>query len=158
VLNTSTVELRIAGNQQQFESNFNVSEGGADSEGGKVGYTQQPWYAVSKPTELNQLLLPAFGSTAYDPGNDVPDAQEPTSIADVDPGDSTDWPRENLVGNYTANDTAMDYIYLVTYLYPDAPPKGYDISKHAGYKFRMNGEKVTKVEVGGIKIGVLSSN
>lgn len=155
-LNTTTSEIQISGNQQVFEENFNIAEGGVDAESGKLGYATTvnfPWYTVSNPNILNQLLLPPFGAT-YDPGGDLTPANTPASIADVLPGDSTKWPVQNLLHNYTAGNTQMDYSYLVAYLFSDTPPKGYDASMFSGYKFRINGHKNTDIEVGGVKVGV----
>ncbi len=156
-LNTSTLEIMISGNRQVFEENFNVAEGGAMAECGKLGYAGTasfPWYMVNDPSVLNQRLAPGFGSGTYDPGGDLTPANTPATIAAITPGNSSNWPMENLLHNYTAGDTQMDYSYLVTYLNPDTPPKGYDAATFSSYKFRINGHKNTDVEVGGMKVGV----
>jgi hypothetical protein len=156
-LNTSTLETMISGNQQRFDENFNIAEGGVMAESGKLGYADAAnfsWYTVVDPSVLNQVLAPGFGSGTYDPGGDLTPANTPATIGAITPGNFTNWPMENLLHNYTAGDTQMDYSYLVTYLFPDTPPKGYDASLFSSYKFRINGHRNNDVEVGGIKVGV----
>lgn len=152
-LNTATVEVVISGHEQEYEKSFQISEGGNNSESGKIGYSKTNWYAVSNPNKLNQLLFPSVASNTFDPGADIPAATKPTSMNDVIASDYRKWPVENLIGNYTPGDTEMDYSYLVTYLYPDTTPKGYDATKFAGYKFRINTHRTSDIEEGGIKVG-----
>jgi len=157
-LNTTDFEINIAANQQNWEKDFNVSEGAANMEGTKVGYARtgvNDWYEISDPETFNQYLVPP-GTTpgsSYDPGSDMTKAI-PASFDDAAAADYTLWPHQNLLEN-TADDT-FDYAYLVTYLFPDVPPKGYDSSNFSGYKFRINGEKKISIELGGIKVGVKS--
>jgi|GEM_PF-366258 len=167
-LTTSTFEIKIAGNEQIKEASFNISEGGVYLEGSKLGFTTSTnfnWYNVSDPSTLNQLLLPPLGTAGYDPGDDIPAAVEANiTIANIEgtPNDATMWPRQNLTADLSTNatvdahvaDDSSDYAYLVRYLYPDIPPKGYDAGSFAAYKFRLNAEQTITVEIGGLKVGV----
>ena len=147
----------IAGNEQVYEQKFNIAEAGAYAEAGKIGYSAVPWYTVNDPNQLKQILVPPPGSTEYDPGSDMTSGNMPAGINDIKPGDATRWPRENLVNNYAPGNTEMDYAYLVTYLYPDTPPKGYSANDFSGYKFRINSHRDIDIESGGKKIGMKSS-
>lgn len=155
-INTSVMEIKIAGNQQQWEESFNLGEGGAEVEATHVGYARSgvggfDWYEISDPSILGQYLLPHQAS--YDPYNDMTTTDNFPSDFDASKAvNSNNWPHQNLMQD--ANDDKYDYAYLVTYLYPDAPPKGYDASTFSGYKFRINGEKQVIIELGGIKVGV----
>ena len=154
-LTTTTFEIKIASNEQVREGNFNVSEGGVHLEAANVGFTPDStfWYKISDPSTPDQVLLPPFIQDDYDPGKDMPSI--PTSFdKDIDREVSDKWPRQNLENNFTVNDQTLDYAYLVTYLHPDIPPKGYDASQFSSYKFRLNGEQVITIELGGIKVGV----
>ncbi len=153
-ITTSDYELSIAGNQQRFEENFNTAEGGSGKEGAGVGYAgingQYTWYMIADPENHNVPLFPS-SSANYDPsGNDMP-------IAGNFPNDFNmlninTWPRENLLSDIA--DNVHDYAYLVTYLFPDAAPKGTDATKFSSYKFRINGQRQVVIEMGGIKVGV----
>ncbi|MFH1217459.1 MAG: PilX N-terminal domain-containing pilus assembly protein [Pseudomonadota bacterium] len=153
-LNTATSELDVAGGLQQVERQFNLAEGAANSEAGKVGFFLQPFYQISNPSIPNQLLIPSTDAT-FDPGNDTV-----TTLAGITAGDSATWPWENLLQNYDnlpANTNEFDYRYLSTYLYPDTAPMGYDPNSFSGYKFRVQGCSPlapTVVELGGTKVGV----
>lgn len=153
-LNTSTFEIMIAGNEQRFEENFNITEGGAKSEGGKIGFDTSSWFAVNNPKKLEQKLVPGFsyGGT-FDPGDDMDDGKEPTSVNDVDPADPASWPIENLAGDTTAGDTVLDYSYLVTYRYWDTAPAGYGSGQMSAYFYRLNSKKNVSVELGGVDLG-----
>jgi len=157
-LNTTDVEINIAANQQNWEKSFNVSEGGAKLEGTKVGFARtgvNDWYEISDPGEFNQFLIPPGttpGST-YDPGSDMTETI-PNNFDATDADDYKLWPHQNIMNDPA--DDIYDYAYLVTYLFPDVPPKGYDATNFAGYKFRINGEKKVVIELGGIKVGVIS--
>jgi len=157
-LNTTNHEIKIASNQQNWEKDFNVSEGGAKLEGTKIGYTRtgvNDWYEISDPETFNQYLVPP-GTTAgssYDPGSDMT-ATIPGTFDGTSAGFYNQWPHENILQDI--GDNLYDYSYLVTYLFPDVPPKGYDSTTFSGYKFRINGEKTIIIEVGGIKVGVKS--
>lgn len=156
---TSTVETRIAANEQRFEEDFNLSEGGAVVEAADVGHatpTNNPWYEISDPDLLNQPLVPP-SSADYDPGSDI-------TVGGSFPGDfealpfdqqTTDkryWPHGNLIQDPA--DNVFDYAYLVTYLGASTKGiKGYDASKFAAYQFRINGATQIEVEFGGLKIG-----
>ena len=156
-LNTSTMENMIAGNEQVYEQKFNIAEGGIYAEAGKIGYSTVPWYTITDTNQLKQVLAPPLGSAAYDPGRDIANENLPASVADILPGDATRWPRENLVGNYTPGNTEMDYSYLVTYLYPDTPPKGYSATEFSNYKYQINSHRDIDIEAGGGKVGVKNS-
>jgi type II secretory pathway pseudopilin PulG len=153
-LNTATFELDVAGGLQQVEKQFNVAEGAANAEAGKVGFSLQPFYQISNPSIPNQLLIPTTDAT-FDPGNDTP-----ATLAGITPGDSATWPWENLLQNYDnlpVNTNEFDYRYLTTYLYPDTAPMGYDPNSFSAYKFRIQGGSTLApavVEMGGTKVGV----
>lgn len=167
-LRTSTSELDVAGGSQRAEIQFNVSEGGAYSEAGKVGFGFQPglgahpFYLISNPSIFNQVLTPTTDAL-FDPGNDTA-----TLLANIDRQDVSTWPWENLWPllppladhkNLPVHNE-LDYRYLTTYLYPDTAPMGYDPSFFSGYKFRIqSGAAVVPVvvELGGTKVGVKSS-
>jgi hypothetical protein len=150
-LNTSDFELKTASNGQKLESDFNLTEGAAKQEGAAVGFARtgaSPWFMISNPKSTNRNLLPPAGS--YDPGGDI---KIPGSFPnDFDAADYQTWPRQNLLGN--TSDNTEDYAYLVTYLYPDVPPKGYSADSFSGYKFRIRAKQKNIVEIGGIKVGV----
>lgn len=153
-LNTADYEMNIAANQQRWEENFNLSEGGASKEGSGVGYAgvnnSNPWYEISDPETYNTPLFPSTLAN-YDPsGNDMPVAG--TFPNDFNLAVPDTWPRQNLLSDIT--DDKYDYSYLVTYLYPDVPPKGTDATKFSSYKFRINGKRQVVIELGGEKIGV----
>jgi len=153
-LNTSDYEINIAGNQQRWEKNFNTSEGGTTLEGSHIGYAGVnglfPWYQIVDPESYNTPLYPSTLAD-YDPsGSDMPVAG--TFPDDFNKDNPDYWPRQNLMSDTT--DDKYDYAYLVTYLYPDAPPKGTDATKFSSYKFRINGQRQVIIEMGGIKVGV----
>jgi hypothetical protein len=152
-INTSIIEVQISGNEQQWEEDFNLGEGGAEVEATHVGYARSgiggfSWYEISDPSIFAQSLLPPQAS--YDPYNDITTGGSFPNDFDAD--NPNTWPHQNLMQD--ANDDKYDYAYLVTYLYPDAPPKGYSANDFSGYKFRINGEKQIVIELGGIKVGV----
>ncbi len=130
-LNTSSMEIQIAGNQQRYEENFSVAEGGSNSEATRLGYNIRPEYNVTDPTRINFDLT----AGSYN--------------------DCSTWPTDNLIPSGTDNKCA--YGYFVTYLYPDIPPKGYDADAFSAYKFRIDGEHQVVIEMGGKKIGVKST-
>ena len=166
-LNTSDYELNIAGNQQRWEKNFNTSEGGTTLEGSHVGYAGVNglyiWFTIVDPEDHNLVLFPTT-AIDYDPSPSQNDMPDPAFLPLLDPDPNTgkatwpqpdvpdNWPRQNLVGDINDND--YDYAYLVTYLYPDAAPKGTDATKFSSYKFRINGQRQVIIEMGGIKVGV----
>jgi hypothetical protein len=158
-LNTTDVEINIAANQHNWDKSFNVSEGGAKLEGTKVGFARpgvNDWYEISDPGTLNQFLVPP-GTTpgsSYDPGSDMTETI-PGTFDNAAADDYKLWPCQNIMDDIT--DNVYDYAYLVTYLFPDTPPKGYDSTNFSGYKFRINGEKKVIIELGGIKVGVKSA-
>ena len=129
-LTRSTLELQISGNQQRYDENFNVSEGGANIEATYVGFSVRSEYKITDPSNLN---------------NDL-------TVGNFD--DISTWPVDKLIS--TSSDSRYIYSYFVTYLYPDAPPKGYDPSMFSGYKFRISGYHRSLIELGGMKIGVQS--
>lgn len=154
-LSTSDYEFKLASNLQTLQNNANISEGGAFMEGAGVGFARtgaREWYQISDPNTYDQFLLPP--SASYDPGGDI--AIEGTFPYDFAESDYDTWPRENMMENNT--DNTYDYAYLTTYLYPDSPPKGYDVNKFSGYKFRIRGHQKAVVEIGGIKVGVKASS
>ncbi|MBT6338865.1 MAG: hypothetical protein HOJ48_06165 [Desulfobacula sp.] len=153
-LNTSDYEINIAGNQQLWGKNFNTSESGASLEGSRIGYAGvnglNTWYEISDPNIYNRALYPST-STDYDPsGSDMPVTG--TFPDDFNSTDNDTWPRQNLMSD--TSDDNFDYAYLVTYLYPDAAPKGWNAIKFSSYKFRINGHRQVIIEMGGQKVGV----
>lgn len=153
-LNTSDYEINIAGNQQQWGKNFNTAESGATLEGSHIGYAGvnglYTWYEISDPKIYNLALYPTT-STAFDPsGSDMPVAG--TFPDDFNANSNDTWPRQNLMSD--TSDDNFDYAYLVTYLYPDAAPKGWNATKFSSYKFRINGHRQVIIEMGGQKVGV----
>ncbi|OKY76720.1 MAG: hypothetical protein BM485_01215 [Desulfobulbaceae bacterium DB1] len=156
-MDTSRSELDVAGGLQRVEKQFNIAEGAANAEAGKVGFFLQPFYQIANPSVSDQPLVPTSDAD-FDPGNDTDNVFG--GITAVDP---TTWPWQNLVENYDnlpVMTNEFDYRYLVTYLYPDTPPMGYDPSSFSGYKFRVQGSAILApaiVELGGTKIGVKAS-
>jgi len=161
-IRTSTLEIDIAGSMQRVEKEFNVAEGSIALEGGNLGFTTAAYYEIADPTKINHALVPPT-EALFDPGGDTAApvwtaAQQDNPAYQRTPGN---WPMQNLLGNTT--DDTFDYRYLVTYLYPDVPPKGYDAASFSGYKFRVQGQGVEGmvssqiIEVGGIKVGVKAS-
>ncbi|MFH0781164.1 MAG: hypothetical protein V2B20_04305 [Pseudomonadota bacterium] len=154
-LQTTRSELNVAGGGQRIEKQFNIAEGAANAEAGKVGFSTKDFYKITfDPTTVhNQTMIPAAGD--FDPGADKSAAVGSLSLADP-----TTWPWENLLRDYTANTNVFDYRYLVTYLYSDVAPMGYDPSAFSAYKFRIQGNTARTsaiVEMGGKKVGVKSS-
>ncbi len=129
----TNIELKIAGNDKVSKQNLSMAEGGSYIEAGKVGVSSSP-YQVSDPGKSDQILtiIPSSLQAAFK-------ASDPDT-----------WPAFSL--------NSLSYHSLVTYLYADTPPKGYDASQFSTYKFRIDGAKVTNgkvvVELGGNKIGV----
>ena len=153
-LQTSTFELKVADGEQQIENQFNIVEGAAYAEAGKVGFFQKDFYKITNPSLLNQLLIPITDAD-FDPGSDTS-----KTLAGILATDPTTWPWDNLLRDYTSPSTAnaFDYRYLVTYRYPSTPPIGYDASMFSGYKFRIQGNAaLVVVELGGNKVGVKAS-
>ncbi|MFZ5774049.1 MAG: hypothetical protein ACOY3Z_00995 [Thermodesulfobacteriota bacterium] len=143
---------------QRAEFRFNIAEGGTNLEAYRLGYatsSQFAYYQVADPTRTNTVLTPTTDAD-FDPGNDTT-----ATTGGISTTDSATWPMQNLLGS--AADDEFDYRYLITYLYPDVPPKGYDASSFSGYKFRIQGQGVVGgvassiVEEGGIKVGVKAS-
>lgn len=152
-LRTSDLEIKVASSSQQIENQFNIAEGSANTEAGNVGFFLKKFYEISNPNSLNQLLTPDTDAL-FDPGNDTAN-----TLASISASDQTTWPWDNLLADYTAppnSNDIYDYRYLVTYLYPDTPPMGYDATSFSGYKFRIQGEANVApafVELGGTKVG-----
>lgn len=161
-IRTSTMEMDIAGSTQRAEKQFNVAEGAVALEAGNLGFTTQSYYEVTDPTQMNHALVPST-EAAFDPGGDTTAPLWTTAQLDdpVYQRNPDNWPMQNLLQNNA--DDEFDYRYLVTYLYPDVPPKGYDASSFSGYKFRVQGQGLLGgdsslvIEVGGIKVGVKAS-
>lgn len=157
-MQTSRSELDVAGGEQRIEKQFNVTEGAANSEAGNVGFSAKTFYLISDPTLTNRLLTPTTDAT-FDPGNDTP-----TTLAGISAANPVTWPWDNLLRNYDnlpTNTNQFDYRYLVTYLYADTPPMGYDPNSFSGYKFRIQGSTARLpqmvIELGGNKVGVKAS-
>ncbi|MGD9948936.1 MAG: hypothetical protein AB7U29_10710 [Desulfobulbus sp.] len=172
-LQTSNFELEVAGGLQQIEKQFNVAEGGANTEAANLGFVRRTFYQISDPTLYGTILAPN-SLAAFDPGSDDPDAASNMSESDDDlrKSDPQYWPWRNLwpvddnddkwlttdalEKKQTAHND-LDYRYLVTYLHTSNPPMGYDATSFSGYKFRIQGNTartMTIVELGGNKVGV----
>lgn len=154
-MQTTKSELDVAGGSQRIEKKFNVAEGAANAETGNVGFSTKDFYKITfDPTTVhNQTMIPGAGD--FDPGTD-----RTSTVGALSAGDMVTWPWDNLLRDYTANTNAYDYRYLVTYLYSDVAPMGYDPSSFSAYKFRIQGNTAresTVVEMGGVKVGVKSS-
>lgn len=160
-INTSIVETKISGNEQQWQSDFNIAEGGALLQAGYVGFASAdtcPWYQISDPENIDIPLVP--DSADYDPGGDMGAgvaSNYPLALTNSWPTDASNrsmWPRQNLQQNTT--DNTMDYAYLVTFLgESEKAPKGYNAADFSFYRFQIDGAKQIgpEIEVGGIKIG-----
>lgn len=157
-LNTSDNEVSIAANQQRWEKNFNISEGGTMKEGSKVGYAgvngSYTWYQVVSPDVYDVPLVPNTLAT-FDPsgGQDIPVAGSFPADFYLNSKDPNYWPRENLMDD-TAGDT-HDYAYLVTYQFGTTVGQGTDAGGNfTEYHFRINARQKIDIEIGGTKIGV----
>lgn len=160
--NTTSIENFIAGNEKVYKQDFYITEGGTNQEVSHVGYAGvnglYTWYEISDPETYNQILFPNT-PIDYDPsGNDMSSSVVTAVISKTAPytngplvNDPTTWPRQNLMNNTADNN--YDYAYLVTYLYPDVPPKGMNATKFSFYKFRINGQRQVAIEMGGGKVG-----
>ena len=158
-MHTSTIEQYIAGNQQSFEQNLNVADGGTLVQAGALGYVKRRWYKMSDPRKTDSFMIPSLPGTTgisdWDPCGGAAAKDLPPSVSKLTAQNPDMWPRDNLTRNgSTCNDTTTDYTYLVTYLYPDKPPKGYDASKFSTYLFRFNAHRSVDVERGGNLVGV----
>lgn len=153
-LSTSIYEMNLSGNEKFYEEDLFLSESGAYAESAKVGFvtdTVNEWYQVTNPENLNTLLHPPIVSSDFDPGSDL--ASTPTV---VDAVNEDTWPIANITGSIDPVDDALDYSYLVTYLYPDVAPKEYG-TDFSAYQFRINSKKLQDIEVGGMRIGKKST-
>lgn len=154
-LQTSDFENRVAGNAQEAERHFNLSEGANSKEVTNLGYGIRPWLKLPNPNATDSMMLPPNDSQ-FDPGN-----QTANTLAGVRQDDERTWPWGNLEDKYDASaDHRLDYRYLFTYLYADAPPMGFSADLFSSYKFRVQGNMArqpTVIETGGLKIGMLIS-
>lgn len=154
-LNTSDIEIGISGNEQRYQESFNIAEGGTYLEASAIGFASNPYYAITDPSNFNLKLGPDPSVTAYDPGDDM-DATvlgNLTTLSAVDATKPEEWPHQNLLRSTSASDNRSDYSYLVTYMYYDVPPPGYDAGSFSAYKFKINGARNTEIEIGGVKVG-----
>ena len=154
-LNTSDIEIAISGNEQRYQENFNIAEGGTYLEASAIGFASNPYYAITDPSNFNLKLGPNPSDDDYDPGNDMDLTvlENLSTLSAVDATKPEEWPHQNLLRSIAAFDNRADYSYLVTYMYPDVPPKGYDADSFSGYKFKINGARNTEIEIGGVKVG-----
>ncbi|MDD3815844.1 MAG: hypothetical protein PHZ02_14515 [Desulfocapsaceae bacterium] len=153
-LNTSMFELKVAGGLLRFERQFNVAEGGANTEAAKVGFFLPPYDTFPDPTDFGKRLIPTT-ELAFDPGNDTVHTLAElnvilaTATAYVPPDN---WPWQNLLNDNTASANEFDYRYLVTYLdYGNVI--GSSAGAFSGYNFRVQGAAPLVVEMGGTKLG-----
>lgn len=155
-LNTSDIEIGISGNEQRYQENFNIAEGGIYLEASAIGFASNPHYAITDTSNFNLKLGPDPSVTAdYDPGNDM-DLTVRGNLSTLSAVDATkpeEWPHQNLLRSTSPSDNRFDYSYLVTYMYHDVPPKGYDADSFSAYKFKINGARNTEIEIGGVKVG-----
>ena len=157
-LRTSNFELDVSGSSQQVGIQQNLAEGASYNEAVSLGYNIKAFYQISDPTVFNQVLWPV-ATTDFNPGsyNNIKWTAFNAVTTQTDP---TQWPYDNLLRNYTSNNTASNqvtYRYLTTYLTSGPPPMGYSANNFSGYTFRIQGAPVTAplvVEVGGNKVGV----
>ena len=153
-LDTSTIEILIAGNEQEFEKDFNISEGAVASESVKIGFARQPWYQIASPRTRGQQLVPPLGTAAFDPGQDILAADEPVLLAQIIDGNSTMWPAENLISDITVGNATYDYRYLSTYVGLGGPRPGTGVGTGiSSFDFRMNSDRVVEIEIGGYTLG-----
>ena len=165
VMNSSETEIILSGAQQRYERNFNTAEGASSAEAAAVGtaatitrtiggtsYSRS--YVVVNPSLHDQVLSPNKSySSLFDPGNDMTADNSATEYT-VDLNTPSDqWPMENLLHSDTVGDNGLDYHYRVAYLYGTAPPKGYDATKFAGYRFQISAQRTALIELGGSKVG-----
>lgn len=152
-LNTSDIEIGISGNEQRYQENFNIAEGGTYLEASAIGFASNPCYAIIDPSNFNLKLGPNPSDDDYDPGDDMDTTVQEnlSTLSAVDVKKPEEWPHQNLLRDIS--DNRSDYSYLVTYMYPDSPPKGYDADSFSAYKFKINGARNTEIEIGGIKVG-----
>lgn len=151
-LNTSDFELKVAGGSQQVEGQFNLAEGAAYSEAGKVGFFLQPFYQLPDPSLSNwgMLMIPTTDAD-FDPGNDTA-----TTFGGITVTDPVTWPWQNLLNDNTVGANRFDYRYLVTYLgYENV--MGSAAESFSGYNFRVQGAVPMVVELGGTKLGPKAS-
>lgn len=158
VINSSDMEILLSGAQQRYEGNMSVSEGGNNLEATAVGTAatiirgaNSRGYSVSDPGSHDQILSPTTPSAAiFDPGNDMDTSLFPEVTLTTAP---ENWPMDNLLFSDVAADDAFDYQYRTVYLYATSPPKGFDATKFAGYRFQISAHKNSTIEVGGTKVG-----
>jgi len=164
VLNSSDMEITLSGAQQRYERNLNTAEGGVGSEAVAVGtaatitrsvsgvdHTRS--YAVVNPGSHNQVLSPsASHDPLFDPGSDTTAAVDAEYTVDMNTS-SDQWPMENLLHSDAATDNFLDYHYRVVYLHGTVPPKGYDATKFAGYRFQIAAQRTSLIELGASKVG-----
>ena len=159
-LNTSTFELRVAGTSQQAERQFNITEGAAYLEAGKVGFFLPPFDTFPNPGNTGWRMLP-INEAGFDPGNDTEHTLAeiqailpipPTTTPGFVPLDN--WPWQNLINNNAASANEFDYRYLVTYLecVPTAPMGTGSETNHS-FNFQVQGAAPLVVELGGTKLG-----
>jgi len=154
-LNTSNIEIGISGNEQRYQENFNIVEGGTYLEASDIGFASSPYYAITDPSNFNLKLGPNPSDDDYDPGYDM-DAtvqENLSTLSAVDVKRPEEWPHQNLLRSTSISDNRFDYSYLVTYLHPDVPPKGYNADSFSSYKFKINGARNTEIEIGGVTVG-----
>lgn len=135
-LNSSDFENRVASNAQQAERQFNLAEAANYTEAALVGYGQREAYKLKDMDRHNRVLVPE--GDEFDPIN----ANPKHDAASVDRSKPATWPWGNLEGKTKKDadrNSQLDYRYLVTYLYPDTPPKGYAADQFDSYKFRIQG-------------------
>jgi Tfp pilus assembly protein PilX len=148
-LNTSTFELRVAGESQQVEKQFNVAEGGAYAEAVNVGFTRKTWYGFAN---FNPGMKNPTTDAQFDPGNDTTNL-----VGGIDSADPATWPWDNLRDATTAAGqdpaaNALDYRCLVAYLGSTTPPLGYDATLMSAHQLRIQGAAPLVVELGGMKL------
>ena len=165
VVDSADMEILLSGAQQRYEDNLNTIEGSAAVEAAAVG-TGKPitrngisrTYALVNPLIQNQVLSPSGSNDPlFDPGGDMPSKGNYTVDARTPPGPPgippEQWPMDNLVQSVVPAGNLFDYHYRVVYLHDDAPRKGDDAGKYAGYLFEISAQRDTLVQMGGIKSG-----
>lgn len=155
-LNTSTFELRVAGESQQVEKQFNVAEGGAYAEAVNVGFTRKTWYGFAN---FNPGMKNPTTDALFDQGDDEPtnDGSTTNDVDNIDAADPATWPWDNLrdattAAGQAAAANALDYRCLVAYLGSTTPPPGYDAGVLSAHQLRIQGAAPLVVELGGMKL------
>ena len=81
-LQTSDFENKVAGNAQEAERHFNLTEGANSKEVTNLGYNLRPWLKLPNPYATDSMMLPPNDSQ-FDPGNQTANRRSENRHADV---------------------------------------------------------------------------